>query len=274
MYTKTFSIVRFLIVVSLLMVGITKPTSADMVAGVSLNAQAIVDAFNSLNNGRGAGFTTESSILPSNFFTYKKNGNFDYVDTSAYYPKGAPDRFFSVCVEPNRAAAWDGADTFARLNYINGKSMTYSQKDLTVGTAYLYSLYATTDLPESAELAGAIRFLMDDWKVGVDDAYATWNNPVLQELLGINNDVKYWTSVYNPDAYYDEIGNYSVFVMNIAWDHPLGFFQNNAGQNVLYIANAANPYGPENPVTPEPATMLMFGTGLLALPFVRRLRTK
>jgi hypothetical protein len=74
---------------------------------------------------------------------------------------------------------------------------------------------------------------------------------------------------YNPDAYYEEIGNYSILILD-AVAIPNSFYEG----HLFYVANAVNPYDPGNPVTPEPATMLMFGMGMLALPFVRCLRKK
>jgi len=274
------------------MVGTYKTASADMVAGVSLNAQAIVDAFNSMNNGTGFNYhMTNPANAGIRFLSDVSmgNGSTQSPNTSAYYysrNNPFPDdvyfsntaSFISLEVGPNVSTGW--GTNYGTLNYGNGTSMTHLGDTLKVGAAYLYQLLATTnDIDRygtnGTELAAAIRFLIGQPYL-YEEQFTDWDNQYLQMLLTLNNDHDYWQLDYNPDAYYEEIGNYSIFVMN-AVSPPVAMamafnFIPYPYKDYLYIAEAANPYEPA--VTPEPATMLMFGVGLAGLPFVRRLRKK
>ena len=267
---------------------VTAPQSsvfADMIAGVSLNAQAICDTINrqtyigdilDLNQADiigpiGTGVTYDRSNA-AGFIKVQGIDGFGFMDTSAY----AANTINTVALQGLRTGLESGGDSplfFSRINY-TGEDVWFSKPpvDLAIGSAYLYKLCATGQLEAVPELAAAIRFLRGYW-LAEDEPYADWSNSYLQELLAINADKDYWTSLYDPDAYYEEIGNYSVFVMstNVFWQ---GQHTYATDMRWLYLANAANPYNASAPVTPEPATMLMFGTGLLALPFVRRLRKK
>ena len=289
MSAKVTSITRLAVAVLLLMIGTHKPVSADLVAGVSLGAQTIVDAFNSMNNGTGFNYyPTNPADVGIRFLSDVDmgNGSTQVPNTNAYYyskNNPFPDdgyfnntaSFITLEVGPNVSAAW-GTNT-GRLNYDNGTSATWHGNTLKVGAAYLYQMLATTDDidrygTDGAEFAAAIRFLIGQPYLP-GEQHTDWDNQYLQMLLTLNGDQDYWQLDYNPDAYYDEIGNYSIFVMNAIAPlaRPLRLLSF-ANKDYLYIAEAANPYDPA--VTPEPATMLMFGIGLAGLPFVRRLRKK
>ena len=230
---------------------------AAIVPGVSLGAQEIVDTFNALNGGTGPQLALHFGTKGS-FATYMAYPGSVFPDTSAYAAKPFPDQIYTLCVEP-KVYSWPDV-TYAQLDYANDKSTTAnSHKELTVGTAYLYTLYATTDLTDSPELSAAMRFLMNDWHV-TDQPYANWDNIYVQMLMDINSDQDYWLSTYNPDAYYDEIGNYCVFVMN---ERSRDFFGDSVpSQSELYIAKAPNAYVSE---VPEPASLSLLALGSLIL---------
>ena len=292
MSAKIFSIARLGVVISVLMVGTYKPLSADMVTGVSLGAQSIVDAFNGMNYGTGfnylmtnpanAGIRFLSDVSMGNGSTQSPNTNAYYYAQNNPFPDDGyfsnTASFISLEVGPNVSMGW--GTIYGSLNYGNGASMTNYGNTLKVGAAYLYQILATTDDidrygTDGADLAAAIRFLIGQ-PYTYEDHFTDWDNQYLQMLLGINDDQDYWQSAYNPDAYYDEIGNYSIFVMNAVG--PLEMIAMRGmdatpyyvHKDYLYIAEAAMPYEPAT--TPEQATMLMVGLGLAGLPFVRRLR--
>jgi len=250
---------------------------AGKVSGVSLNAQAVVDSFNSMNGGTGynvhiwpsglsgaPGVPAGNNYFGDSFLLLQtKTGN-DNPNLSAY---ANSDNFYSFFhfmddwrfVQRN---AYHGV----KLNYTNGKTLmaTGPHYDnnvaMSVGAAYLYMMFATTEHSPDYDVmkfADTLAMLSRN-----SSEYLDWeNNSLLQSLLEINGDKDYWLSDYDPDAYYDEIGNYSVFYMGLA-DGLDGMFYIAAA-----AAETANPYAAQ---TPEPTAMLLLGTGLIALPFARR----
>jgi len=255
---------------------------ADLVASVSLGAQSVVDAFNGLNDGKGIYIDFIPHGVGGNYKIINMGDASQFADTSAYCTShGGEDYFRTFTLEPNAPGY---RYTYGKLNYdsTTGISQTVGMSDtgdfvnysLTVGAAYLYKLYATEGymLPtEFAKLAAAIRFLVGDMS-DIDRGYLgnllndpyDWtgvtNNPYLQMLLDLNNDMNYWMSDYNPDAYYTEIGNYSVFVMTTGYK----WIDQLYGPDFLYIVGAASPYDSGGPGgVPEPATILLWTLGTL-----------
>ncbi|MDR1462265.1 MAG: PEPxxWA-CTERM sorting domain-containing protein [Azoarcus sp.] len=237
-----------------LLAGACGTASAEIISNISLDAQSIKDSFNSLNGNTGIHF-----ILGSNDIANDPNAKFAFADIGAYganhggkYPNPS---FWTFCVEPDQKSY--AYTSTAQLNYSNGMSMTTSGTALTVGAAYLYAMAASdqmlvTSNADMSTLQSATRFLMGD--MYASESSTSWNNnPYLKDLLAING-ADYWTTVYNPDAYYSEIGNYSVFVMNVS------SYNGSPAQDFLYFANAYEAYNP--PAVPEPASWAMMLAGL------------
>lgn len=237
---------------------------ADFVSG---QAQKAVDDFNSLNKGQGYVYR----VSPFNgTWSMTTSSGYDQADFGAYSLKVAGDTFANTCcVEP---IVGTGATHVGKLNYENNATTTTSGKALTLGSALLYSQFATGTLDgynyESPNydngyvLTKAIQYLMGA-------TYDTnWSNAFLSDLLEINSDKSYWTQIYDPGQYYDEIGDYSVFVMNNKDEYGTHV------QDFLYLAAHEDTSGAGNAGTPEPASMLIFGAGLsgLALSFSLRKR--
>ena len=261
-----------------LVVTTTIRVNAEMIAGVSLGAQNIVNTFNGKNGQQGYFFTSSAPDPWGEVKLSYYGGN--TVDHGAYPSANVITTF---CVQPNVGVA-PASNYSGTLSYLMGKTFTHAFAPdvahyLSVGGALLYQQYITTDLGSifsDVQVGNAIRYLMG-YTTGIGNLSVDgWSDSVLQYLLGITDDQNYWSSNYNPDSFYTEIGNYSVFVMNnLGHDPNCGYTQ-----DFLYIANATNPYDyvpPEKPpvdppssVTPEPATLLMFGIGLTLLPFTRR----
>ncbi|GHT18747.1 hypothetical protein FACS1894189_7000 [Planctomycetales bacterium] len=257
--------------------GTVRSASAEVVTG-AFSAQSIVDAFNSANDGTGLHYTLGSS--ESGTVQLKNGGNYRFADTSAYHSNRGNDKlaansfFYTFCVEPEVTAQTYGTAT---LNYTNGTTKTGRDGNpLTVGAAYLYTMFATYVKPEfysnTVALGSAIRFLIGDLGTGEDGTNWT-NNVYLQNLAAINSQ-DYWNQIYDPNSFYSEIGNYSVFVMDVQAVLTTGGLYDQIdsvlldSQDFLYVANAAIPYSP----TPEPATMLIFGLGIAGLGLARRKR--
>jgi len=296
------STILALVMTSTLVAGISTTASADVIAGHSLGAQSIVSTFNSMTNptdttvwpgANGYYFMTDNGIQPPDFVRLMRASyglSTQTFDRSAYYPISNPideerDLFLTIRTLPVSTYSHDfssyDAAGYAQLNYQNGTTSMQSGVNLSVGAAYLYAQFATTNLYntiwDSGDLtafATAIRFLNGQLYQGTSEelALANWGNPYLQQLLMVDPRQGYWMSAYNPDAYYEEIGNYSVFVMS-AMEYK-GNPSNPTGPlDFLYVARAANPYSDPSGV-PEPATLLLWGTGMMILPLSRRLRKK
>ena len=273
---KKLPVMQMFTLVFALVAGSNGIARADMVAGVSLNAQAVVDAFNGLNDGKGIHFDIDFSDLPIHSMISMQGSQF--ADTSAYNASRTGENSFTT-VWLQHYGIYANQDNYGTLNYnpLTGTTQVLhpdTSRSLSLGGAYLYTMYATQDSAFTAgdstvainQLLAAIRFLADKtdnytvshWQYLGNLRYDQndWDgsgNPYLQMLLDINGNIDYWKSVYNPDAYYTEIGNYSVFVINNADPRHCDF---------LYLAAATNPH---EAATPEPATILLWTLGTLGV---------
>ena len=262
--------------------GFCNVVQADKVAGTNLGAQSIKDAFNAMNNGYGYFFTEAPPPREDDFnnaygvtIVYRSGG--DQTDLSAY----KDNIWQTFCCQPEvrvnlLASFYSGKLSYDSNTTSNTASGEHQSHNLTVGAAYLYSQYVLGNLNQFNDVAvgDAIRYLMgyrSDNGGGIGDPLLgleingwtnTENNKVLYYLSTINSE-SYWTTNYDPNSYYTEIGNYSVFVLNV-----LGQPGNLYTQDFLYLANAANPYTEDaggGNGTPEPATLLLWTLGGLGL---------
>jgi hypothetical protein len=246
-----------------LVIGVT--ASAAVVPGIYLGADKIVAAFNGANNGNGVYFQYANETLGRASTLFKSEGGYyEFADISAYVSglsrttaPGGIEIFYTFCVEKNVTAP---SLTRAYLNYDakTGTTMTANtQQFLSVGGAYLYAHWAlgtldgfnydTTTESDHDVLRESIRGFVSSDPVNPNDYF-------VQVLLTINDDLAYWTQAYNPDALYEEIGEYCVFVMNTQHSRIDG----TSYQNLLYLAKGT-------PHAPEPMTMALLAVGGLAV---------
>ena len=229
-------------------------------AFADLSASDIVASFNSLNNNKGWRFTTpySSGVAIPELTTAS---NYDDANVTAYDPKtggttsNGASWFETFCLEP--MAQVDTTGIYAKLNYNNNRTTTSEGSVLSLGSAYLYKMYATGTLAgfdyagtsTDNDILDAIR------RITVNGfLHNNWSNQFLTALLNIKNDKNYWLAAYDPGKYYDELGDYKVFVMNVT---SIGGADR---QDYLYLASTASP-PPTNNDVPEPATLLLWTLG-------------
>jgi len=277
--------------------GLYGTASAAIDNSIKLDAQSVVDKFNSMNGGQGMVFDYQRyRITPIFPISHRitPNQNYEFPDLSAYGTRG----YFStmraasnITVNDNNNNSFSGTGS-AILSYnpYRGITTAYdnvasSEITLSVGAAYLYTKWALEGKyggpamhndywkaevqTANTNFANAWSILGNRDKIRLDTSgdknlgLGLWNdsNPVLQDLLNINSSKSYWLAPYDPGKYYTEIGYYSVFVMN---NRRPG---NDSLMNMLYVANM-------NPV-PEPETyaMMLAGLGLIGV-IARRRRSK
>lgn len=189
-------------------------TSAVRAEFVLEQTQNALNAFNSLNDGRGYYYSVSSGKGQWNMTTMS---GYDQADFGAYSPLTGGDHFAKTfCVEP---LVGTGARHYGTLNYENNSTTTTSGHKLTLGAAYLYTNYATGMLNgydyssgqswQGENLTSAIQYLMG----AIFDGSWT-SNDFLSALLDVNSDKSHWEQVYDPGQFYEDLGDYSVFVMN------------------------------------------------------------
>jgi len=271
-------------------------TASSMSAFAELNAGTLVNTFNGMNGGAGFHFTfrtwgtgTNTTGQIETQAGYTTNGNVNigaYTANSSGTTTGS-NWFRSFCVTPEILIS--GGNYIGTLDWKAGTgvnagkmiSQTSDGKTLSLGAAYLYMLYATSNdgivlgqsfnagaLSQAINVLNGGNFSYPD--VSGWPGVTTWNDNIyLNALLGKLNDTSYWTQAYDArqnDYGVAQMGNYSVFVMRV---------KDSSGvekQNFLYIAEAT----PIISGVPEPATMLLWSLGGMGLvgSWVRQRRLK
>ena len=211
-----------------------------------MNAQGIVNQFNNTPDGQRTLFNY--SMDDYGVRLTQVNG-INHVDTSAYKQGvfGDSNSFRTLCIQPKVGV---NNPMSMVLNYANNTSTSSTGQSLSVGAAYLYSQYAAGTLQgyNHYPLSASYGYLLSAVHGLIGLNPVDWDNTFMKLLLRINSDEDYWTQTYDPNKYYDDIGDYSVFIINCYDANGNGGYQ-----NFLYVAKASN-----SSDTPEPA-MVFFG---------------
>ena len=227
----------------------------------------IVTQFNGLNAGRGYMFTYSSV---SNEGQMRATGA-SIPSTAAYVSTTSGTNYFnSYCVEEGTSIT-NNAQYSAQLNYTGSSTMNSAGNALTLGAAYLYQQYAAGTLSgfNYTNRAASATELQNAMHILTTQPYATnWSSNTFLSQLLTQNSQAHWLETYDPGKQYSEIGNYSVFIMQVRSITNTGDYQ-----DFVYVAPATS-----LPVTsdvPEPATMILWLTGglsALGFGFVKKRR--
>ena len=190
----------------------------------------------------------------------EKKGKFETVKYESLY-------YSTFCIAPTTDIMMH-AFGVAKLSYVENTteggmmSITSEGRALTLGAATLYARFANGTLDnyhydngtpadiearsqDAVALRDAIRYFMG---VGTID---TLTNKFYLDLIVENSTLTDWMVTYDPGKYYKEIGDFSVFVMNV-WQGP------EPVQDLLYVAPSVS-----TPIVPEPATLLLWSIGAI-----------
>ncbi|MDR1959721.1 MAG: hypothetical protein LBQ54_11885 [Planctomycetaceae bacterium] len=235
---------------------------------------------------RGTQFANTSAYGRSGGYGYRVNmAGVTRDDTWGGVNPAAPgsEYFSTFCVSPNRTTT-RGVNATGTLNYSNGQTKTSDGNALTLGAAFLYKMYATEQINSvGQEIYGQGGFMWGEGGLAGRESDIIWLRAAVLYYLGIIDDVPsnasgytyllnqyairnlglsditeanaFWMQTYDPSAYYDFIGDYSIFVMNVT--------QNGAtAQDLLYIT-PMTPLGGGS--TPEPGILLLWTLGSCGL---------
>ena len=260
-----------------------------------LTPSQIVDRFNSFGP-HGWSFAVAATATGETIFTGYPN--FDVAGAYCSWTSSGSNSFRSLCIETGYGIQ---AET-ATLSYFNGNSTVRASDGyaVSVGAALLYKQYATGEFAsnlynyasvsqrtaDTTLLLSTLRSLLTPTPGHFSEGSLDWTgNKFLAYLLTVNNDKDFWTGKYNPGQYYNVIGDYAIFVMNLSLYTET--CQGGQFNDFLYIAKAdygnsggggdngggnGNGGGGDNgggngngggSGVPEPATLLLWSLGSL-----------
>ncbi|MCL2348600.1 MAG: hypothetical protein FWC50_10125 [Planctomycetaceae bacterium] len=244
------------------------------IAKADLNASQIATQINAMNGGKGLVTTYNTNSMAITQHTFTTTPGYTNPDTSAYGSQTAGSNYFkSFCVEPN-VYVYNNETVSMMVNYANGKTVTSSGLALTLGAAKLYKDFATMALGnyDYGNTAGQLANNADQLTTAIHVligavTIANWSqNVYLSQLLAVNSQQSYWTAVYDPGRLYSEIGDYSVFVLNVS-DFTTGV----DCQDHLFLVKTSGSS------VPEPASVVLWGLGSLGvfgISFARKRKLK
>ena len=230
-------------------------------ANADFNAQDIVNQFNQSSGGDQFEFDYSQNY---NLVVISEKDAQGFVDTSAYVSgkTGGDNYFTTFTITPDKSA---GSSMSGTLHYENGMTHSTPHNDVTrtvsLGAASLYASYATLKFddfnnPDEAQRTLSAYALEQAIQTLTGSKHESWEtNKFLARLLLSNDNKEYWLQAYDPEAYYREIGDFSVFAMN-SWDSD-----QDQMQTFLYLAKRE----PGTLATPEPSTAILWGLGSIVI---------
>ncbi|MCL2348894.1 MAG: hypothetical protein FWC50_11625 [Planctomycetaceae bacterium] len=251
----------FTILMSFVLLGISQCMSRADMASLS----NYVNSINSQNGGNGLALTYQYSSGVE--FRVTMGANSQQLDLSAYSSlTSGSNTFQSFCAESS-AGVYTNTALNGKLSLVGNNSYNTSSKALSVGSAYLYKLFATGDLlnynyANSATNASTLRSSL--WAAMGSTTVADWSTDAyLSQLLAVNSDKNFWLSTYDASQRYDFIGDYTVLLLGCTTTTGANT------QDVFYLMNGSG----GSASAPEPATLALWAIGGM-LPIGYKMRNK
>ncbi len=226
-----------------------------------------VSDFNGMNGGRGLVFTAELNRLeiyvrPTQGTTVPADGWLDAYDSKT---SGAGGSYFKTfCVEPGVAM---GPSNYGKLNYdsITKTTSNSSGQAMTLGMAIIYASFAEGKLKgykygnnrehSVVDFTDVLHAFLDG-SIGNGEKGDIWGNngnAMVRFLRRTMNDynlsLAQLKAAYNPNQYYNAIGDYSVFVMQNV----------EPGKDAKDIQDMIYVMKHRTSDVPEPATLALWG---------------
>ena len=223
-----------------------------------------VNSIDSQNGGNGLALTYQYSNGVE--FHVMLGANTQQLDLSAYSPLvSGSNTFQSFCAE-STAGVYSNTALNGKLSLVGNNTYNTSSKALSVGTAYLYKLFATGELLNYSYTNGAsnsstLRTAL--WAAMGSTTVADWNaDPYLSQLLAVNSDKNFWLSTYDASQHYDCIGDYTVLILQCTTTSGMNT------QDAYYLIKGSG----GSASAPEPATLALWMIGGL-LPIGYKVRS-
>ncbi len=254
-------------------------------AFADLSVAPYVDEFNAMNNGKGLYYIARANAYPDEIYIEAPSNHnvfpnwiWDAYDAKTSGTMNGNFFFKSFCVEQSSPVIWD-LPTYGQTDYANNKTTTTSNNSLYLGIALLYKEYATGTLPgydyvNPRYSSSALQAFINGVLYGSAVSVFQQHNQFADYLMTLNGDIAHWTQIYDPNTRYDEIGDYSVFVLRTGL--PASYIDGTGGkggteldlQDVLYVMKC-----PPS-VVPEPASLALWGLLGLGIGGYARFRRK
>ena len=249
------------------------------------NAATFVSQFNSANSGKGLYFTwsieesyneTQLNFTPGAVDLSAYNSNTSGIYNGTANPGNRGKEYFrTFCIEPYVQIG----NSYGKLSYnsstgrssISSTNSAYNGKTVNLGTAVLYSQFASGTLADynrgnNSQHSADATLLQTAIQatIGVTTVTNWSSNKYLAQLLAINSSQSYWMGYYDPNQYYSQVGDYAVFAMNVTASSS-----NTNWQDFLYVVKVSRDTG-----VPEPATLLFWSLGGLTFAGAKLRRRK
>ena len=178
------------------------------------------------------------------------SNNTQLLDLSAYAPLArGSNTFESFCAEAT-AGVYTNTALYGKLSLVGNYSYNTSGTALSIGSAYLYRLFATGELLNSNYASNYLRTSL--WAAMGSTTVSSWENDYfLSQLLAVNSDKSFWLSKYDVSENYYFMGDYTVLMLQCTTTSGMNT------QDAFYLMNGSS----SRSSTPEPATLALWAIG-------------